>query len=390
MTSAEFVEKALIGTLLNDPTRRDKLPWLGAEDFTDPACRAVWNHLESGTQPRCQPPIDLVELSEVLGRESELHPRLRSPAELATLLIRAPEKPAVLEYARILVEATIRRDVAAIGLRLQNLASGEPEQILDDAASTLASLQALDQRRQASLGKGQQVDTDPRHVPPPWTMHGASPSTGSRSRHHAATGQVIDQQLAERAVIGAAVHDWPPGARNHVLDNVHHSDFTNPRTAATWQALQHLADHHTPIDQITVAWQTLRERNRTGDGLTLQELRQTRDAALLHQAGTTTLTRATISRAATHAQQATSHDCDDLGVDLAEIINSLEAHHATVAAAAQRLTNRPCPHESLAAVKNRLLTRARRPEANPRTTGQPDTPTFLSTTTSPRLPHLST
>jgi hypothetical protein len=84
-------------------------------------CRAVWLHLESGNPPACQPLVDLVEMTEVLGRDYELHPLLRSPAELATLKFLAPQKPAVLEYGRMLVEATIRREVAAMGLRLESL-----------------------------------------------------------------------------------------------------------------------------------------------------------------------------------------------------------------------------------------------------------------------------
>jgi len=121
MTSVEFVEKALIGSLLNDSTRRPDVPWLRAEDFTNPLCLAIWRHLESGNPPHCQRLTDLVDLSEALGRDYELHPRLRSPAELATLQFQAPEKPAVVEYGRILVEATIRREVAAMGLRLESL-----------------------------------------------------------------------------------------------------------------------------------------------------------------------------------------------------------------------------------------------------------------------------
>jgi replicative DNA helicase len=123
MTSVEFVEKALIGSLMNDSARRDELPWLGPEDFTNPQCRAIWRHLESGDPPRCQPLTDLVEMSELLGRNHELHVMLRSPAELATLQVQAPVKPAVVEYGRILGEATIRREVSNMGLRLESLAT---------------------------------------------------------------------------------------------------------------------------------------------------------------------------------------------------------------------------------------------------------------------------
>jgi len=50
-------------------------------------------------------------MSEILGMDYELHPRFRSPAELATLQFQAPENPAVVEYGRIRVAATIRREV---------------------------------------------------------------------------------------------------------------------------------------------------------------------------------------------------------------------------------------------------------------------------------------
>jgi hypothetical protein len=49
----------------------------------------------------------------------------------------------VVEYGRILVEATIRREVSATGLRLESLARAEPEQILDDVANALASLKPV-------------------------------------------------------------------------------------------------------------------------------------------------------------------------------------------------------------------------------------------------------
>ena len=124
MTSVEFVEKALIGSLLNDSARRAELTWLRVDDFTNPLCAAVWRYRESVNRPHCQPLIDLLEMSEVLGRGYELHPRLRSPAELVTWQFLAPEKPAVVEYGRMLVEATIPREVAAMGLRLEVIGEG--------------------------------------------------------------------------------------------------------------------------------------------------------------------------------------------------------------------------------------------------------------------------
>ena len=72
-------------------------------------------------------------------------------------------------------------------------------------------------------------------------------SSGSES---AATGEGVDQQMAEKAVTGAAVHDWPLGARAQVPGKVRNCDFTDPRAAATWRALEYLAEHDAPIDEI--------------------------------------------------------------------------------------------------------------------------------------------
>jgi len=59
--NAEYVEKALLGTLLNDPTRRADVPWVQVSDFTNPLCRALWAHLEHGSPPHFKHPIDYVE-----------------------------------------------------------------------------------------------------------------------------------------------------------------------------------------------------------------------------------------------------------------------------------------------------------------------------------------
>jgi replicative DNA helicase len=369
MTSVEFVENALIGSLLNDSTRRDELPWLRAEDFTNPLCLAIWRHLESGNPPHCHPLTDLVDLSEALGRDYELHPRLRSPAELATLQIQTPEKPAVAEYGRILVEATIRRQVAAMGLRLESLATREPEQIVDSVANALASLERLDQRWQVSMGQRAQVDVD--HVAVAVSVCADEFSPPAADAENLPADHDMDQQLAEEAVIGATVHDWPLGARAHVLESVRKSDFTDARAAATWQALEHLTERAAPIDEITVAWQVLRARSRTGDGLTVQELRETRDAALFHEMGAATLARSTVTRVAGQAKFAISRCAEDLRIDPETVIDSVATHHLAVAAAGARLIGEDLANEPLAAVKNRLLDRTRRSPvqvASPRAT----------------------
>jgi hypothetical protein len=220
MTSVVFVEKALIGSLLNDSTRRNDVPWLGAEDFTNPLCQAIWHHLESGNPPQCQPLIDLVKMYEILGRNYELHTMIRGPAELATLQVQAHEKPAVVEYGRILVEATIRREVSAMGLRLELFAADQPEQIIDGAADALASLNGLNQRWQVSMGHHPELESDLRIASRPLAAERTSRTNGSWNVNAAVVGDLMDHHLAEKAVIGAR-----RGARLRASLDVYASTF---------------------------------------------------------------------------------------------------------------------------------------------------------------------
>lgn len=153
---------------------------------------------------------------------------LRGPTELATLQVQAPEKPAVVEYGRILVEATIRREVAAMGLRLELLAADQPEQIIDGVADALASLNGLDQRRRVSMGHHPELDSELRIASRPLAAETTSPTKGSTNVNTAVVGDLINHHLAdaEKAVIGAAVHDWPPRARARVLGRIRLRDST--------------------------------------------------------------------------------------------------------------------------------------------------------------------
>lgn len=357
MTSTVFVEMALIGSLLNDSTMRQDVPWLSAGDFTNPLCQAIWRHLESGNPPQCQPMTDLVELSETLDRDHDLHAMLRGPAELATLQVQAPHKPAVVDYGRILVEATIRREIAAMGLRLQDLATREPELIIDGVDKTLAALEGMDKRRQESTGHSGQVDCEPHSLRSPVAVDAPPELTSSTSQVSAIAPDALDQQLAERAVLGAAIHDRPIGARAQVLRATRADDFTDLRARATWRAVEHLGEHGAVIDEVTVAWQGLTTRHRFGDVLTIQELRETRAAALFHEAAAVTLARSTLTRVASRAGAATAQSAQDLGIDLATVIDSVISHHIAVVAATRHLAG-----EDVAAT----IARRNRREADPR------------------------
>jgi hypothetical protein len=92
----------------------------------------------------------------------------------------------------------------------------------------------------------------------------------------------------------------------------------------------------------------MRARSRSEGGLTVQELRETRAAALFHEQGAAVLAKSTLTRVALRAQTATPRCADDPGIDLASVIDSVATHLVAVAAATQRLTGEVCLNESLA------------------------------------------
>jgi hypothetical protein len=73
--------------------------------------------------------------------------------------------------------------------------------------------------------------------------------------------------------------------------------------------------------------------------------------------GAASLARSTLTRVASHAHLATSGCAEDLGVELATVIDSVATHHVAAAAAAQRLSGDFCLNESLKSI--RLLDRTR-------------------------------
>lgn len=140
---------------------------------------------------------------------------------------------------------------------------------------------------------------------------------------------------------------------------------------ATWRAVEHHAEHDTVIDEVTVAWQGLRTRDRFGDVLTVQELRETRDAALFHEAAATTLGRSTLTRTASHVGAATIQCADDLGLDLEAVVDSVNSHHIALAAVTGRLVGEHLADASVASLKTRILGRTPAFASNPDSSMRP-------------------
>ncbi|HET7475204.1 MAG TPA: hypothetical protein VFJ97_04170 [Dermatophilaceae bacterium] len=354
MISADFVEKALVGAILNHPERQGDVPWLHVEDFTHPLCRALWAHLEAHDLPTPNPLDDLPAVTELLRRVDALHPQHCAPAKVAELQVSAPEPPNVADYARILVEVAIRREVTAMGLRLESYHAGQQQVLMATTESAIARIDELRRR---------------------WRVAAATPGAGSHGHRHGlerqqllAPGDLgddttagIDATTAQLAVIGAAVHDWPPGARHHVLAEVRRSDFHQPALTATWEAIQRLVARAMAVDHVTVAWEGARTQGRktTATGLGSRELADLRALAPLWDVGTTVLARRAAAQALATARSALRQVSGDSSIDPDYLLVMADHQHRSLADETSRSTRRASHTSPAPAVEVRQRSRNR-------------------------------
>ncbi len=269
MINAEFVEKALLGAILSEPTRREDVPWLEVDDFTNPLCRALWQHLQTGVPPDFTPPVDYVTLSDALRSKTDLHQRLTAPSQIAELQIHAPTRPGSAAYGQIIVEVAIRNQLITLGLKI-GTSMGQSTQ--PNHVQWFASIEAIAHLRRRW-----------EHTQPPPSASSVRDSEGS---HRALGPQAADQgdyglqsepsrdlAAAETAVVKSAVHDSPKGSRSRLLAHLRPEDFSQPRIATTFRAVQNLASTGRHVDEITVAWELTRDMNDQGPGLDINELR---------------------------------------------------------------------------------------------------------------------
>ena len=141
--SLSEAEKALIGTLIRWPDKLDRLTQIRANDFSERLYREIYATLHemraAGTE------IDMItldaKLEAKLGRSVSV--------ELIECTQAAPYSTAYEAYAEIVLEASERRRIAAIGRRL-----------IERSEETESDIQALLSGAQTALGQVHSVRSD--------------------------------------------------------------------------------------------------------------------------------------------------------------------------------------------------------------------------------------
>jgi replicative DNA helicase len=115
------IEAAAIGGLILAPAALDHVrDWLAPTDFATPHHGDWYTHLLN-MRDRGEP-IDQMTLLTALRRADQLGPQGQYADELATITMATPVPASTITYCRNVLEESIRDQVAALGIRLTQLA----------------------------------------------------------------------------------------------------------------------------------------------------------------------------------------------------------------------------------------------------------------------------
>jgi replicative DNA helicase len=279
--AGDLAAQALLGALLWEPARiRDVADWLEASDFEHWAHRAIYQTLTGLIADGH--PVVLQNLPGILARgeyhdahvdSSGLGP-LSAPA-LHTLLSMTPATPdrahrdrggtarsEHVRYARIVLDNSVRRHVAAAGARIEQLgrAAAEhdgqhaPDVMAPALSGVRAALQRLEGRVAPHSGRVSLLEAlsgapTVTELPPP-AEAGAGLSAGAAPKVAAASSGA-EVERAERALVGACLvsHEVRSGAAEWLRPE----DFVNADAAQTWRVVLDMTQRGDPVDFVLVA-----------------------------------------------------------------------------------------------------------------------------------------
>ncbi len=267
MTPREFAERALLGVVLQEPSHiRPMREWLAAEDFRAPAHQRLWSTMDSMvTDADARSDRSLTDVNPVTVLHHVHEPEagdwrgelddaaaersgvLTGPG-LHTLIATAPAPSQAQPeaYGAIVLEASIRRQVAAAGMRVGQTATGHAD--LDEMLTSVD--QALTQVQEAAAR---------------WDVTERASSEANTATAVLASGHAPDENAvydAEYGLVSEVLTN--PSVLNELASSVQPDDFADAELGATYRAA--VAVHHEhaaggpAVDPITVAWQQQRQQ----------------------------------------------------------------------------------------------------------------------------------
>jgi hypothetical protein len=255
--AVRLAEQATLGSLLYVPdATSDVGTWLRPGDFADMwhahVYRIIHEHHLAGR------PLDASELgSEMLG---DLGPRRANIVAIHDLLAAAPTAPSPAVYARMVLDAGLRREIAGLGVllragALQSALSGGPAPVVNTAAVVDAGLDSCANRWALSTGEPSGCDEPPVRLRAALSSRDLRLSADKYLRAHPRR-DLVAEHAHEATLVGSLVAH--PNAIGPVAAWLPPTYVVAPIWRTVYAATVELAELGQPVDLVTVAAATRR------------------------------------------------------------------------------------------------------------------------------------
>lgn len=272
-----LAEQSLLRGLMNEPRAIAAVRgWLRPADFADTWHRAVYT--SAVERHIAGQPVDPEHMADALTER--LGARLADGARLAQLITATPYTPNTLAYARMVLDAGLRREVVGLGVLLQAAAV---QSALDHTSVPLtttcrlvdAGLDAAASRWADATGAPQQTNVVPLALRAAFRNGEAQEGAARYLAAHPAQDAVGERQHVIDLVAALIAH---PDAIADVSSWLPITAIADPGWRLVYGTTIELAELGQPVDLVTVAW-TARQHAQHGPELpSLDELRQAVDS----------------------------------------------------------------------------------------------------------------
>lgn len=362
--AVRLAEQATLGSLLYVPdATADVGAWLRPGDFADMwhahVYRIIHEHHVAGH------PLDATRLgSQMLG---DLGPRRANIVAIHDLLAAAPTTPDPATYARMVLDAGLRREVAGLGVllragALQAAVSGGPAPMINAAAVVDAGLDSCAGRWALATGEAGVDDEAPVGVRAALSSRDLRLSADKYLRAHPRR-DLVAEHAHEATLIGSLIAH--PDAIGPVAAWLPPSYVVTPIWRTVFAATVELAERGQPVDLITVTAATHRLSHHQ-PAPTLPALSEAVDAGRLveprHAAGDVAADQ--VRRIADNGADYLQAGADNPGVRLGDLVDT-----GHVVTGALRRIAHELPHAA-ARTTRPALTVVHELEAAPEAVGQ--------------------
>ena len=341
MKAAQLAETATLGSLLVDPVAlRQVTPWLRAGDFADP-----W-HGQLYTVMRERLVAGEAIDAENVGLQllERVGPHRADLPRIIGLLRTAPVRPQSQRYAAMVLESSLRREVAGQGvvLRASALSAAlcqERRPVVTGTALVDDALTAGERRWQLASGEAPSGAAPHLERAPALRHLDTALSADKLLSAH----PDLDLQQArehERRLVAALV--CHPGAVSGIGRWLSPESLVDRPSRAVYVALLDLVDRGKPVDVVTVAWQVQHGSRQSGPGPDLAALVRDVDAATVDDPPfySRPVAADLVRRTADSAARALTAAAANPGLDVPDLFETARLLTATVRTAASGLPER--------------------------------------------------